>query len=107
MNDMREEAVQALVDGIAGGGWCDDTVDWNWQEAAEAYRRLYEQEIRKRDRAGRALNDIRALDRTPRYDYAEPRRDGVMPETGARWLTPRERAEDALKAMYGEIPTVF
>ena len=51
-----------------------------------------------------ALESIRLLDGTVRYDYGEPRKsDGKIAEEG-RWLTPREKAESLL-SMFAEDPS--
>lgn len=55
----------------------------------------------------KALKNIIALDKTPRYEYSKGSRNyknanGEAPPPGQRWATPRELAEDLLKTLQKE-----
>lgn len=43
-----------------------------------------------------ALHGVRRNDKTPTFEYGEPRQDGENPEPGERWLTPRIIAHEIL-----------
>ncbi|MDQ4121730.1 MAG: hypothetical protein M3209_09820 [Acidobacteriota bacterium] len=50
------------------------------------------------------LETIAANDRSPKYEYGEPRQfDGKCPPAGARWATPREIAAELKQKLCAEI----
>lgn len=106
LSGLGEPPAHIALGALYGGGPCDH-VQFTPEDEVEALRWLLLRESRRVDAASNALAAILRNDRSDRYDYGEARRfDGAAPPQGARWDTPRELAEAALKRLHGRVPTV-
>lgn len=55
--DEISEAARHIAYGIAHGGWACDHVDYDAEDVADAYKALWADEMRWRDRLRHALSD--------------------------------------------------
>ena len=97
-NDMHDKTVDArdtsnrIMDRLSTfGAWV------NVEDGVGGVTDLLKNAREKRDELYYALKLCRDMDRTPRYEYDEPRSDGKAPSPisgqGCWWSTPREIAE--------------